>query len=170
MRFWCLCEQASYSAHRAISQGRVRWQCATTALTREDDFARRCVEAIHDRPSRCVAASHHRMWNVPVFCSRNGGNPMHRSATARLVALLTFVPPHSAPHAVLPVLAFPEAGLDDSAAYQGYTTRLFRDAARNTVQIYLDGRDGRVVHVWADALNESLGFTARDSAGNPAPL
>ncbi|AHG93807.1 hypothetical protein J421_6272 (plasmid) [Gemmatirosa kalamazoonensis] len=69
-----------------------------------------------------------------------------------------------------PVLTFPEPGLDDSAAYQGYETRLYRDAARNTVQIYLDGREGRVVHLWADALNESLGFTARDADGKPAPL
>jgi len=60
-----------------------------------------------------------------------------------------------------PVLAFPEPGLDDSAAYQGYQTRLFRDAAGNTLQVYLDRRQGRVVHLWADAENESVGFTAR---------
>ncbi|MDQ3949239.1 MAG: hypothetical protein M3282_02750, partial [Gemmatimonadota bacterium] len=70
----------------------------------------------------------------------------------------------------LPVLAFPEPGLDDSAAYQGYQTRFFRDAAGNTVQIYLDGRSGRVVHLWADADNESIGFTARDAAGSPVAL
>src|SRR5919206_2412284 len=69
-----------------------------------------------------------------------------------------------------PVLAFPEPGLDDSAAYQGYQTRFFRDAAGNTVQIYLEGRDGRVVHLWADADNESIGFTARDASGRPASL
>ena len=68
------------------------------------------------------------------------------------------------------MLAFPEAGLDDSAAYDGYQTRLFRDAADNTVQVYLDGRDGRVVHVLADAENESVAFTARDTAGRPAQL
>ncbi|MEX2154009.1 MAG: hypothetical protein WD825_11775 [Gemmatimonadaceae bacterium] len=67
-----------------------------------------------------------------------------------------------------PVLAFPEPGLDDSASYQGYQTRFFRDAAENTVQIYLDGRSGRVVHLWADADNASAGFTARDAAGHPA--
>ena len=72
--------------------------------------------------------------------------------------------------AVRPVLAFPEPGLDDSAAYAGYRTRLFRDAARNTVQIYLDARAQRVVHLWADAENESIGFTARDAAGAAAPL
>ncbi|HEX6053370.1 MAG TPA: hypothetical protein VFZ21_29075 [Gemmatimonadaceae bacterium] len=68
-----------------------------------------------------------------------------------------------------PVLAFPESGLDDSAAYHGYQTRLFKDAAGNTVQIYLDTRSGRVVHLWADAENESIGFTAR-SGTRPAPL
>jgi hypothetical protein len=70
----------------------------------------------------------------------------------------------------LPVLAFPEPGLDDSAAYQGYQTRFFRDAAGNTVQIYINPRDGRIVHLWADADNESIGFTARDAAGNPVAL
>ncbi|HEX2779842.1 MAG TPA: hypothetical protein VHM30_10105 [Gemmatimonadaceae bacterium] len=72
-------------------------------------------------------------------------------------------------HAVAPVLAFPERGLDDSAAYQGYRTRFFRDAARNTVQIYLD-REGRVVNLLADAEDESVGFTARDARGAPASL
>ena len=52
-----------------------------------------------------------------------------------------------------PVLEFPEAELDDSAAYAGYRTRLFRDAAGNTVQVYLDARAQRVVHLWADAEN-----------------
>lgn len=70
----------------------------------------------------------------------------------------------------LPVLAFPEPGLDDSAAYAGYRTRLFRDAARNTVQVYLDATSGRVVQLWADAEDESEGFTVRDSAGQPAAL
>ena len=67
-----------------------------------------------------------------------------------------------------PYVAFPEPGLDDPAAYQGYTTRVYRDARGNAVQIYLDAKSGRVVHVWADALNESLGFTARDSASKAA--
>src|SRR5690348_8899612 len=71
---------------------------------------------------------------------------------------------------VPPYLSFPEPGLDDPAAYQGYRTRLYRDARHNTVQIYLNQTNGRVVHVWADALDESLGFTARDTAGHPAAL
>ena len=71
---------------------------------------------------------------------------------------------------VRPVLAFPEPGLDDSAAYAGYRTRLFRDAAGNTVQLYLDARVQRVVHLWADAENESIGFTARGAGGSAAAL
>ena len=71
---------------------------------------------------------------------------------------------------VPPYVAFPEAGLDDPAAYEGYETRFYRDARGNAVQVYLDAKSGRVVHLWADALNESLGFTARDTAGRPAPL
>ena len=78
--------------------------------------------------------------------------------------------PLAAPaHGVAPVLAFPEPGMDDSAAYQGYQTRFYRDAAGNTVQIYLD-REGRVVSLWADAEDESLGFTVRGDRGAPAAL
>jgi hypothetical protein len=69
--------------------------------------------------------------------------------------------------AIQPTLAFPEPGLDDPAAYQGYKTRFFRDAKGNVVQIYLDARSGRVVTLLADALNESVGFTVRDSSGKP---
>jgi hypothetical protein len=69
-----------------------------------------------------------------------------------------------------PVVEFPEVGVDDPAAYEGYTTRFFRDAAENTFQIYLNQRDGRVVHVWADAANESAAFTVRDTEGHPAPV
>src|SRR3954468_21971131 len=71
---------------------------------------------------------------------------------------------------VAPVLGFPEAGLDDPAAYQGYQTRFFRDSKGNVVQIYLDARSGRVVNLLADAVDESAGFTVRDGAGNPIRL
>jgi hypothetical protein len=81
------------------------------------------------------------------------------------------VPPQdSARRLVTPVLAFPEAGLDDPAAYQGYQTRFYRDSKENAVQIYLEPRGGRVVLLWADAANESVGFTARDALGRPARL
>ena len=78
---------------------------------------------------------------------------------AILLALQT-APQREAP----PVLHFPTTGLDDPAAYEGYATSLYRDAAGNAVQIYIDGKTGRVVHVWADALDESLGFTVRETA------
>ncbi len=71
---------------------------------------------------------------------------------------------------VQPVLAFPEAGLDDPAAYQGYQTRFFRDTKGNVVQIYLDARSGRVVNLLPDAVNESVGFTVRDGSGKPIRL
>jgi hypothetical protein len=69
-----------------------------------------------------------------------------------------------------PVVAFPEPGLDDPSAYAGYTTRVYRDTRGNAFQIYLDGRTGRVVHLWADAADESVGFSLRDSTGGPATL
>ncbi len=72
--------------------------------------------------------------------------------------------------AVEPVLASPEAGLDDPASYQGYQTRFFRDAKGNVVQIYLDARSGRVVNLLGDAVNESVGFTVRDASGRPLRL
>ena len=71
---------------------------------------------------------------------------------------------------VTPVLAFPEPGVDDTASYHGYQTRFLRDAAGNTVQVYLDRRDGRVVNLWADAEDESIGFTARTADGPPVSL
>ncbi|MGH7647319.1 MAG: hypothetical protein ACREND_04330 [Gemmatimonadaceae bacterium] len=79
------------------------------------------------------------------------------------------VRPNEKPRRVAPSLAFPEAGLDDTAAYQGYETRLYRDAANNTVQVYLDRRSGRVVELLADALDESAGFTVR-SGTKAAPI
>ena len=83
-----------------------------------------------------------------------------------LLVVQTAVPGDTVP----PYLAFPEPGLDDPAAYEGYETRVYRDASGNAFQIYLNRSQGRVVHLWADALNESAGFTARDSAGAPAEL
>jgi hypothetical protein len=88
-------------------------------------------------------------------------------APAIALALLVQTAP---PVARAPVLAFPEPGLDDTAAYQGYTTRFYRDSRNNSVEIYVQARDGRVVNLWADAADESLGFTARDARGRPAAL
>ena len=83
-----------------------------------------------------------------------------------LVLQLFTVPPASRPAA--PVLSFPDPSLDDTAAYQGYLTRFFRDFRGNTAQIYVDNRAGRVVHLLADAENESIGFTVRDESRGPA--
>src|SRR6266571_7703366 len=71
---------------------------------------------------------------------------------------------------VRPYLAFPEPGLDDPAAYEGYATRVYQDASHNAFQVYLKSNTGRVVNVWADAANESVGFSVRDSSGKSAEL
>ena len=70
---------------------------------------------------------------------------------------------------VPPYLVFPEPGLDDPAAYEGYQTRVYQDASGNAFQVYLKST-GRVVNLWADAADESVGFTVRDSGGKPAEL
>jgi hypothetical protein len=88
-------------------------------------------------------------------------------ALAPALALILQAAP---PLARAPVLTFPEPGLDDTAAYQGYTTRFYRDSRDNAVQIYVEPRAGRVVNLWADAANESIGFTARDARGRPQSL
>ncbi|HJS43558.1 MAG TPA: hypothetical protein VJ755_08810 [Gemmatimonadales bacterium] len=67
-----------------------------------------------------------------------------------------------------PVLQFPTPGLDDPAAYEGYSARVYRDSRGNALEIYIDGKTGRVVHLWADALNESIGFTVRRAADTAA--
>src|ERR1700682_5484745 len=93
------------------------------------------------------------------------------SAASLLGALSAGAPPTSAQtHTAQPVLAFPEAGLDDPAAYQGYQTRFFRDTKGNVVQVYRGARRGRVVNVLADAVDESVGFTVRDRDGKPLRL
>jgi hypothetical protein len=89
-------------------------------------------------------------------------------ASARSPAVTT--PARDAGQRVSPVLFFPEPGMDDTAAYQGYATRFYRDSKSNTVQIYLDRRSGREVLLWADALDESAAFTVRDARGRAANL
>ena len=93
------------------------------------------------------------------------------SAASLLGALTIAGPPAVAQtRTVQPVLGFPEAGLDDPAAYQGYQTRFFRDTKGNVVQIYLDARSGRVVTLLANAVDESVGFSVRDRSGKPLRL
>ena len=79
-------------------------------------------------------------------------------------------PPFPSSVIVRPVMTLPQIGLDDTAAYRGYQTRIFRDGAQNTLQIYVDRVAARVVHLWADAENESVGFTARGRDGKAALL
>src|SRR5437667_393836 len=71
---------------------------------------------------------------------------------------------------VRPYLAFPEPGLDDPAAYEGYATRVYQDASHNAFQVYLRGNTGRGVKLWADSANESAGFTVRHSSGRAHSL
>jgi hypothetical protein len=85
-----------------------------------------------------------------------------------LLAQLVAGTPAGQPQGTPPVLDFPEPGMDDPAAYEGYRTRFYRDGAGNTIQIYIKGTEGRVVALLANAANESIGFTVRDSAGGPA--
>src|SRR2546425_820904 len=88
------------------------------------------------------------------------------------MTLLAFllVPQTARQDTVRPYLAFREPGLDAPAAYEGYDTRVYQDASHNAFQVYLKGNTGRVVNLWADAANESVGFTVRDSSGKPAGL
>src|SRR5256886_17497107 len=86
-----------------------------------------------------------------------------------LLALLLAAQAVARADTLLPYLAFPELGLDDPAAYEGYQTRVYQDASGNGFQLYLKS-SGRVVNLWADAANESVGFSVRDSTGKPAEL
>ena len=96
------------------------------------------------------------------------------SGAVALLALLSFQHQDStrstATEPRMPVLSSPDPALDDTASYQGYKTRFYKDSRQNAVQIYLEPRGGRVVTLWADAADESAGFTARDGAGRPAGL
>src|SRR6266487_4040875 len=96
--------------------------------------------------------------------------PVFSPAAMRFLALLLAAQTVARPDTVPPYLTFPEPGLDDPAAYRGYETRVFRDAKGNAFQVYLNRRIGRVVNLWADAADESVGFTVRDSAGRPGAL
>ena len=107
------------------------------------------------------AARHHRARPAPGRPSR----PPIVLALALLAQLAAAGTPPAAGQPVQPRLAFPDATLDDTAAYRGYQTRFYRDAARNTLQLYVDQRSARVVHLLADADNASIGFTVRAPDG-----
>src|SRR6185312_2748028 len=156
--------------HRASPRARR----ARSGVSADFAHARHAARAA-EHPGARQALRHHRRR----IRATNGTAP--RDLAAMMLALVvaallqggapaTAAPlPDVRPRMVKPVLAFPEPGLDDTAAYQGYETRLYRDAANNTVQIYLDRRSGRVVELLADALDESVGFTVR-SGERPAPI
>ena len=78
--------------------------------------------------------------------------------------------PQVEPREMAPALEFPAPGLDDTTVYRDYQTRFFRDAGGNTVQVVLNQSAGRAVNLWADAANESISFSVRDSAGKPVRL
>lgn len=88
----------------------------------------------------------------------------------RFCLLLFFVSGPLMAQNIVPLLEFPESGMDDPQKYQEYKTRFYRDSKSNSVQIYLQESSGRIVHLWADAANESLSFSVRDVAGKPAVL
>ncbi len=71
---------------------------------------------------------------------------------------------------VTPILEFPQPGLDDFSAYSGYKTKFYRDSEKNTLQISIDKNTGRVINLWADAANESISFSIRDTSGNPVEI
>src|SRR5256885_95095 len=62
-----------------------------------------------------------------------------------------------------------EGGLTAPAATGGSRAGVYQEASGKGFQVYLKS-SGRVVHLWADAANESVGFGVRDSTGKPAEL
>ncbi|MFQ5651254.1 MAG: hypothetical protein ACE5IY_15050 [bacterium] len=89
---------------------------------------------------------------------------------AAVLGVLTGAQAFALPQEVSPLLEFPQTELDDPSTYRDYTTRFFRDSAGNTFQIAIYQTSGRVVNIWADAANESISFTVRDTSGKPARL
>ena len=87
-----------------------------------------------------------------------------------LITCFLIIPHLIIPQSVSPVLEFPQPGLDDFSAYSGYQTRFYRDVKDNTVQISIDKKIGRVVNLWADAADESISFSIKDTEGNPVDL
>src|SRR5947207_422367 len=121
--------------------------------------------------NRKPAGGHHAR-RCLLTCGRSSATllAMPKTLNAVLSGLLLAAATAAAQTRVQPILGFPEQGLDDPAAYQGYQTRFFRDTKGNVVQVYLDARSGRVVNLLADAIDESVGFTVRDGTGKPIRL
>lgn len=100
--------------------------------------------------------------------------PFELKAWALLLAIigtiLIVITPAVKAQEVHPVLEFPQMGLDDASTYRDYTTRFYRDSEGNTIQISINQNTGRIMNIWADAVNESISFTVRDTTGHPAYL
>jgi hypothetical protein len=63
---------------------------------------------------------------------------------------------------ILPIVEFPQDGIDDPEVYSGYTTRFYKDTKRNTAQIIINSKSRRVTNLFADAANESISFSWHD--------
>jgi glycogen debranching enzyme len=92
------------------------------------------------------------------------------SSVLLLAFTVSYLPNMLSAKSISPVLEFPQTGMDDPIAYKDYKTRFFQDTASNCVQIYLREDSGRVVHLEADSLNESIGFSMRQISGEPVPI
>jgi hypothetical protein len=64
---------------------------------------------------------------------------------------------------ILPMVEFPQFGIDDPAVYSGYVTRFYKDIKGNTTQVTIDSKNKRVTNLFADAANESVSFSWRNS-------
>ena len=93
-----------------------------------------------------------------------------RIAMLCITGMLASIAVPAAADEIKPALEFPEEGIDDQTTYEGYTTRFYRDLNENTLQVYIKQDVARVVHVWGNAANESLGFTCRDENDSPVNL
>ena len=71
---------------------------------------------------------------------------------------------------VAPVLELPQRGIDDTVRYRDYMTKFYRDTDGNPAQIAVNQTSGRVVNLWADAVDESISFTVRDTTGKPVRM
>ena len=140
------------------------------------------ARAASSRPStRCCLRSVTRLvlrnvhWPRPAL-RRGGGlhRPAHRPGTREpaMARRGRARSPAPGPSQAAPVLAFPEPGLDDPAAYQGYQTRFYRDSKRNTVQIYLEPRGGagRQPGLGRRGQRERRASPRAMPPGRPAPL
>src|SRR4051812_28447131 len=123
----------------------------------------RARDCASPRPSWTLLTSRRRRTYVPADAAhakapesprsrrREGGEIMSVLALLQVAAIGIMPQMAATARHASAVLEFPQQGLDDSASYQGYRTRFYRDSKGNALQIYVDARSGRVVNLWADA-------------------